>query len=174
MRGLKFVVALVGVLLLHLVAVRLVPSFPRYLDLFLVLTVLNALNGNSLTGLVGGLVAGLVADSLSGSLYGLHSFAGTLVGYGTARVAQQFFVQHLAVVGLFVSLAAAFQQIVLLGLRLFLLADPEIPSLGGLALKSLGCGIVAIGLLLLNQQVTGRVRSWQWRRGSRFQLERGT
>src|SRR6185369_5251891 len=102
--AIKLALGLAAAVLAHFVGTRLFPVFPQVVDLFLVVVALNALSGNSLAGLLAGMVVGLLYDSLYSHLYGLYGFADTIVGYGTARLAQRLVIQRptgvLAVVGL--------------------------------------------------------------------------
>jgi rod shape-determining protein MreD len=154
-RALKFLAALTVALLVHLVGVRLWPAFPRVVDVFLVVVVLHALDGESLPGMLGGLAAGLVNDALSGGLYGLYGFADTLVGYGTARIAQRLVIQRSAGVLGIVAFAAAAQQAVLVVLAFLLQTDPGLPQPGWVAARAAVCGAVGMAC-----HVAGR----RWRR----------
>ena len=87
-RILWFLAGLFGALILHLVVLRVFPEALRFFDVFVVVLVLNALGGSSLSGMLGGLLVGLVADTVAGTFYGLHGVVGTALGYGVARSAQ--------------------------------------------------------------------------------------
>src|SRR3990172_7987344 len=58
-RVLRFLAVLALAAGLHLVAVRLFPDFPLYVDLFLVVAVFHARDGHSVAGMLGGAAAGL-------------------------------------------------------------------------------------------------------------------
>ncbi len=156
MRALKFLAALAAALLVHLLGVRLWPDFPRVLDLFLVVVVLHALDGESLPALLGGLAAGLLHDALSGGLYGLYGFADTLVGYGTARLAQRLVIQRSTGVLGVVAFATAAQQAVLVVLAFLLQSDPGLPQAGWVAVRAGACGVVGMAAHLAIRR---------WRRG---------
>ena len=114
MKVLRFVVLLTLVSLLHFLGTRVLPDFPRALDLFLVVTVVTAAGGSSLAGMLGGMSAGLVHDVVSGGLYGRLGFADTIVGYLTARVAQRLMFDRAGVILLTIVVATFAQQGILL------------------------------------------------------------
>ena len=72
-----------------------------------------------------GAAIGLVHDALSGGLYGLHGFAGTLVGFVMARMARLVDLQKSYYVALYFACAVLLQQLVLQGLLLLLTQQPE-------------------------------------------------
>ncbi len=153
MRALKLVAALAAALLVHLVGLRLWPDFPRLVDVFLVVVVLHALDGETLPGLLGGLAVGLLQDALTGGLYGLYGFADTIVGYGTARLAQRLVIQRATGVFGVVAFAAALQQAVVVLLAFLLRPDPGLPQPGGVAVRALICGAAGMAAHLA-------IRSW--------------
>jgi rod shape-determining protein MreD len=136
-RILRFVAALVAAIVLHRVGLWLYPSFPRVIDLFLVVTVLSA------AGLLAGLIAGLAADTLSGAPYGLFGFLDTLVGYTTARVCQRLVIQRPSQVFLVTVAAVVLQQAVLALLALVLLDAANLPELVWIPIKAVSCSFVA-------------------------------
>lgn len=142
MRAVKLFAALGAAVALHLLGARLWPESPRYLDLFLVVTVLNAVDGRSVAGLAGGAAAGLGRDALSGRLYGLNGFADTIVGYTVARAAQRLDVAGAGSVLVVGALATLLQQAILLALA-HLLTDPAPPAVAALAIRSAANGAVA-------------------------------
>ncbi len=110
------------------------PSFARLLDVFLVVVVLHGLGGNSLAALFAGMLVGLVHDTLTNNPFGLFGFADTIVGYGTARLAQRLVIQRATGRARpWSSFAAALQQAIVVGLALMLLPDPAAaePARGG-------------------------------------------
>ncbi len=167
MRVLKFIAALVAVLCLQLLGVWLHPNFPRALDLFLVLTVLYALRGKSLVGLLAGLAAGLTADTLSSGPYGLFGFTDTLVGYATARVSQRLVIQRASQIFLLTTAAIVVQQLLLTALAYLLLDQGGLPDLAWLLIKAVTGGLVAF-LTILSSAALRRSRE----RRRRGRLER--
>lgn len=127
MAAARFVAGLAFALAAHVVGAWLVPELPRFLDLFLVVAVLNALGGSSAGGLLGGAAAGLTHDALSGRLYGLHGFADTIVGYAVARAAQRLDLAGPGAVLVAVALATLLEEAILVLLALLFTA-PEPPE----------------------------------------------
>ena len=162
MRALKLALALGLALLVHVVGAWLLPSFPLYLDLFLVVTVLNALDGRSAPGLLGGLAAGLTRDTLSGRLYGLHGFADTIIGYAVARAAQRLDVGGPGAVLVTAGLATLLQQVTLLALA-YLFTDPEPPEPIPLMIRVVANGMAAAAAWALSHRMH-RVRDTVRRR----------
>lgn len=142
MRALKVLAALAGALVIHLLGTWALPELPRYLDLFLVVTVVNALDGRSAPGLAVGMAAGLTHDALSGRLYGLHGFADTIIGYAVARAAQRLDIARPGAVLVTVGLATLLEQAVLVALA-HLFTEPEPPELLALLVRAVANGAVA-------------------------------
>jgi rod shape-determining protein MreD len=150
-RALWFVAGLFGALVLHLVLLRLFPEALRYVDLFLVVLVLNALGGSSLSGMFGGMAAGLVADTVAGTFYGLYGVVGTALGYTVARASQMLTVQSRRIVTLIIVLAAAVQQLMVAGLLFMVTGEAEVPDPFWMMVKSLVCGAFGITLIWLGR-----------------------
>jgi len=138
---LSYVLGLALALGVHVVGAWLVPELPRVLDLFLVVTVLNALSGSSAGGLFGGAAAGLTHDALSGRLYGLHGFADTIVGYAVARAAQRLDLAGPGAVLVTLALATLLEEATLVLLAL-LLTDPQPPEPVWVVVEALANGVV--------------------------------
>lgn len=154
MRVVRVVLGLLAAVAVHTLGVHLVPGFSRFVDLFLLITVLGGLSGHSLTGLTSGLAAGLTYDALTGSPFGLFGFTNTLVGYLTARVTQRLVIQRASSVGLLTAGFAIVQQLVLL--MVHALAAPPVPwpDLRWLLLRALTCGV--LGGMLVSLQTLGQ------------------
>lgn len=157
MSALKLIAGIAAAVLVHLGLMQLWPELARALDVFLVVVVLYGLGGNSLAGLFAGLLIGLVHGTLTNSPVGLFSFADTIVGYSTARLAQRLVIQRATGVLAVVSFAAALQEAIVVGLAVMLLPDPQLPTPLGVALKAGLCGV--LGMLL---HIAGK----RWRLGS--------
>jgi len=142
MRALKVLAALAGALVIHLLGTWALPELPRYLDLFLVVTVVNALDGRSAPGLAVGMAAGLTHDALSGRLYGLHGFADTIIGYAVARAAQRLDIRGPGAVLVTAGLATLVQQVVLLALA-YLFSEPKPPEPIPLLVRAVADGAIA-------------------------------
>lgn len=157
MRALKFFAALGLAIVVHLIGVRIDPGFARAVDVFVVLIALHALEGNSLSALFAGLFVGLVHDTLTGGLFGFFGFAGTIVGYGTARLSQRLVIQRPTGVLAVVGFAAALEQAIVVGLAFLLLTDPPLPDPLWIAVQSGACGVLGMVVYV----VTGH-----WRRNA--------
>ncbi len=171
MRPRTFVLSLLAAILFHLAAARLFPVVPRALDVFLVVTILNGLSGNSLAGLLGGLLCGLTLDTFSGAAYGLHGFANTLVGYVTARVAQRLVTRGVG--GLLVVLvgAAALQQTLLIVFSVFVLSDGNLPDPLWVGLRVVTSSLTGLALYKLSQRSRIRLEENRRNRRARLRLE---
>ncbi len=158
MRIAKLLAALGLAVLVHLVGTRVMATFPLRIDVLLVVVLLHALEGNSLSALLFGLLAGLVQDTLAGGPFGLSGFADTLVAYGIARLAQRLVIQRTTGVFLVVSFASLLQQVVLAVLAFLLLPNPTLPAPLGMleqaVIKAVACG--ALGLVVY--ALSGRLR----------------
>lgn len=157
MRVLKFFAALGLAIMVHLIGVRIDPGFARAVDVFVVLIALHALEGSSLSALFAGLLVGLVHDTLTGGLFGFYGFAGTIVGYGTARLSQRLVIQRPTGVLAVVSFAAALEQAIVVGLAFLLIADPPLPDPLWIAIQSGACGV--LGMIVY-------VATGHWRRNA--------
>lgn len=157
MRVLKFFAALGLAIMVHLIGVKIDPGFARAVDVFVVLIALHALESSSLSALFAGLLVGLVHDTLTGGLFGFYGFAGTIVGYGTARLSQRLVIQRPTGVLAVVSFAAALEQAIVVGLAFLLIADPPLPDPLWIAIQSGACGVLGMIVYV----VTGH-----WRRNA--------
>jgi rod shape-determining protein MreD len=133
---------------------RLFPGLAGLVDLFLIVVVLHALEGNSLSALGFGLLAGLLHDSLTSGPLGLFGVADTVIGYVVARLAQRLVIQRPTGVLGVVSFAAALETAIVVGLALLMLPAPELPSPIWVAVRAGVCGVA--GMLL--HVASGRLR----------------
>jgi rod shape-determining protein MreD len=155
---LKLLAGIALAALVHFVGVQLWPVlFPQAVDVLLVVVVLHALRGNSLSALFVGLFVGLIQDELTSKTFGLFGFADTIVGYVTARLAQRLVIQRPTGVLAVVSFASALQQAITVGLMFMLLSSPELPSPLWVAVKAGTCGL--LGLVIY-------IAAGNWRRSS--------
>lgn len=171
MRSLRFAVALSVATLLQIAGVSLFPQFSLAVDFFLVIVVFNAMDGNSAAGMFGGTVAGLVTDGLTGGYFGLFGIANTVVGYGTAVTAQRLVIQRPASSLLVFAVAAAAQQLILLGLSLLFLADADLPQYSWILVKVGTTGLLGGVLYLANRRMRSRVEMWRRTRKTRIRFE---
>ena len=170
MRGLRFAAALLVVTAAHLLGVGAWSGFSMVFDLFLVLAIFNALDGDTFAGLAGGLVAGLVADAVSGGLYGLHGLADTIVGYGTAFATQRLVVQRPPSVFLVFTLAASLQQLMLASVTLLMLPNPELTDYPWVLAKVIGTGVLGMLTFVARRQLEARYALWRRTRTVRVRM----
>lgn len=152
MRVVRFLLGLGAALAGHVVGVWLLPDLPRVLDLFLVVTVLNALGGSSAGGLLGGAAAGLTHDALSGRLYGFHGVADTIVGYAVARAAQRLDLAGPGAVVMTVAIATLLKEAILVLLAWLFLA-PEPPAPAWVVVQAFANGALAALLVLAGGRI---------------------
>ena len=171
MRALKLLAGLAAAVLVHLLGVRLIPSFALAVDVFLVVVALFALESSSLAALFAGMLVGLLHDSLTGGPFGLFGFADTIVGYGTARLAQRLVIQRPTGVLALVSFATVVQQAIVIGLELLLLPAPELPHPLWVAVRAGICGVLGMAVYIasIHWRRTSEVR----RRGRMSRLRLG-
>jgi rod shape-determining protein MreD len=169
--ALKLFGALAAAVLAHLVIMHLVPSVAPFIDVFLVVVVLYALEASSLAALLAGLVFGLLFDTLTGQPYGLFGFADTIVGYTTARLAQRLVIQRSTGVLALVSFASVAQQAIVVGLTFLLLPASELPNPVVVAVRAGACGV--LGMLIYIATIHWRRSSETRRRGRMSRLRLG-
>lgn len=153
----KFLAAVGLAVVAHLIGMQVDDGFARVVDVFVVVVALHALEGSSLSALFAGLFVGLVHDSLTGGLFGLFGFADTIVGYGTARLAQRLVIQRATGVLAVVAFAAALQETIVVGLMFLLLPEPPFPAPPWIAIRAGVSGVLGMVIYVL----TGR-----WRRSA--------
>ncbi len=168
MPAVRFLLALALMVVLHFVGARISGDLPRLLDLMLVLVVFYGLRGDLFIGLAVGLASGLVTDALTGGLYGLHGFADTIIGYGTAYAAQRLVIRRPPGVFLMFALAAAAQQAILVGLVVMLLADPALPDLSWTLIKVAATGVVGMLVVVIRRSSMSRLEAWRRSRTSKL------
>jgi len=163
MPALRFVLALLVVTVLHFVGMQLFPWFFLAADLFLVVLVFNAMDGDTLAGMLGGAAAGLLTDALTGGPFGLFGIADTIVGYSTAVAGQRLVIQRASSSLLVFFLAAAAQQALVLGVSVLIIPSPEVPDFRWILIKVASTGV--LGLMLYQARSRLLVRMDSWRRG---------
>ncbi|MEM7482957.1 MAG: rod shape-determining protein MreD [Acidobacteriota bacterium] len=152
----RYFVGLALAVLAHAVAARWAPGLISYLDFFVVLTVLTALSGDPLQGLLGGFLVGNVQDSMTVGLFGLYGFANTLVGYVTAKIVQRIVIERAMGVFPMVAGAVLAQQLIVLALTSILLPSPPLPNPIHLVLRAVACGVLGSVLFALGGWWRGR------------------
>ena len=161
----KFLLALLAAYLVHLVGVSVSPLLPRIVDPFLLVIVWYSLRTGPVGAQLIGTGTGLLQDGLSGGLFGLHAFAGTLVGYGVALAAQRVVVGQQAARVLIFAAAAALQQLVLVGLlRSLVGGTAPLPSVGSFVGKILVTALLGAALISMESRARSQWSSWQRRR----------
>ncbi len=169
-RTARFLGGLLLVFALQVFAERVAPRAGTVVDLFVVVMVLNALDGNLVAGMLGGLAAGVAADSLGGAVYGLHGFAGTATGFLAAVVARQLVVQQLAIIGLLFAVAAVLDEVLVAILLRFLIADPPAPDLVLLGLRGASSAAIGVASLRIFDTFQGRFTHWRKTRRRRVKM----
>lgn len=86
MRWLRFIVGLVIAVTIHALLNSLFPNALAFFDPYLILVIYYAMGGHLFGAIWAGLIAGAVQDAYSGSIFGLHAFSLTLVGYLVAYI----------------------------------------------------------------------------------------
>lgn len=170
MSGLKLLLGIGVAVLAHLGLTQLWPELARALDVFLVVIVLYGLGGNSLASLFAGLLVGLVHDTLTNNPFGLFGFAGTIVGYSTARLAQRLVIQRATGVLAVVSFAAALQEAIVVVLMVMLLPDPQLPAPLGVAVRAGVTGVVGMVLYIVGKRWRSGAETRRRNRMSRLRL----
>ena len=165
----RFAGVLAAVALVELLLGGFFPAVADLVDLFVLLVVLNSLRGDSFRGLAGGLAAGLVQDMFTSSIYGLHSLACCVVGYGGARVSQRILTSQRVVSGLLIAVGVLVHQVIVIGLLATLDIAQFNPGVVAVLLRTLVTTV--IGLVAL--WVAGLVRGWMEKRTKRRTLEPG-
>lgn len=168
---LRFLAALLTAVVIHALGSWVMPEFSRYVDLFLVVTVIYALSGNSLAGMLAGLVAGLTHDVLTTSLFALHGFADTVVGYSLARLAQRLVIDRMGGAFMVTFLAAVVQQVLLAALVLLLLPEPTLPEPLGAAIRATVVATATVTVLLASNRLRDSLAQRRQRRSQRLHLD---
>lgn len=168
MAAVRFAIALVVALVVHLAGLKLWPAFSLAINPFVVVLALYALRSGTLVGLAVGVVVGLVEDSLSGGLFGLHGCADTVVGFVLATVAQRVVIDRTPGVFLAATAASSAQQGILIALQLLLFPDPEVPDLVWVVVQALACGLLTAAWYSGLGQWRTRHEAWRRNRSSRL------
>ena len=171
MRVLRFFLALVAALVVHLVLVGAEPQASRVFDPFLIVIVFQAMRGDIVFAMVSGALVGLTQDAVSGGLYGLHGFAGTVVGYVLAGAVRFLSLQKFYYVILFFAAAVLVKEIVVQLLFVALLRRPEVPLLDDLVLQVVLAGLVGAAAVATVETLSQRLSAWRRSRRPRVSLE---
>lgn len=170
MRFLKFLGAMAAAALLHFLGSRLWPAFPQAADLFLLVAALEARHGNPATGMFAGLACGWTTDALTGGPFGLFGVADTVVGYFTARAAQQLVVQRTSGLTALFAAGAAAQQAILAGLALLFRDEVELPDPFWLTVKVAVTALLGLAWTHAAAALARRFRHWRGSRATKLQM----
>jgi rod shape-determining protein MreD len=170
--ALKFLAGLVAATLLHYGGTRVWGSFPLAVDLFLIVTLLEARHGSPLAGMLAGCAAGAVADGLAGGPWGLFGFADTVVGFGVARAAQQLVVQRTTSFAAIFAAGAAAQQAILAGLSLIFRPGQELAEPAWLGIKVATTVLLGLAWTRGAERLTARLLDRRGRREKKMELPR--
>jgi rod shape-determining protein MreD len=161
----RFLLALFAAYLVHLAGVTVSPFFAKMVDPFLLVVVWYSMRTGPVGGELIGTATGLLQDGLSGGLFGLHAFAGTIVGYGVALAAQRIVVGQQAARVLVFAAAAVLQQALLIGvLRGVVGADAPLPTWGSVVGKVVSSALLGALLISFESRARTQWSSWQRRR----------
>ena len=155
--------ALVGLLLAalgHFVLNLLAPPVAPAVDLFLVATLLFAIRGGEVEGMLTGLVAGVIADAITGGPFGLHGFTLTLTGYLVGLAADRVAEMTELAAGVLAAGGALVSRLVLVSLLyLFVTNEPVIEWWAEASV--VGSSLILVWTLRLIGTLSGRLGSWQ-------------
>lgn len=157
----KLALALAAAALVHFAGVRLWPAFPLAVDPFLVVAVAAGRSGRPVPAMFAGMAAGWATDALAGGMFGLHGLADTVVGFGTARAAQQLVVQRRTSLAAVFAAAAAAQTAILALLSLVFPGGYGLPSPFWLIVKVATTAALGLAWTALAAAVS---RGWSARR----------
>lgn len=170
MRFLRFLGALAAAALMHFLGTRLWPAFPQAVDLFLLVAALEARHGHPATGMLAGLSCGWTMDAIAGGPFGLFGLADTVVGYFTARAAQQLVVQRTSGLTALFAAGAAAQQVILSGLAMLFRDQVELPDPRWLAVKVAATALLGLAWTHAAAALARRFRHWRGSRASKLQM----
>ncbi|MFN2442833.1 MAG: rod shape-determining protein MreD [Thermoanaerobaculia bacterium] len=124
MRWLRFLIGLVIALTIHSLLDSFFPNALTFFNPYVILVVYYAMGGNLFGAIVAGVVAGLIEDAFSGSIFGLHAFSLTVIGYLVAYVASRLVLRGTLAFGLALAGAVIVNEIVIYVLVTILTSHP--------------------------------------------------
>ncbi|MFN2239045.1 MAG: rod shape-determining protein MreD [Thermoanaerobaculia bacterium] len=124
MRWLRFLIGLVIALTIHSLLDSFFPNALAFFSPYVILVVYYAMGGNLFGAIVAGVVAGLIEDAFSGSIFGLHAFSLTVIGYLVAYVASRLVLRGTLSFGLALAGAVIVNEIVIYVLVTILTSHP--------------------------------------------------
>ncbi|MEM9290416.1 MAG: hypothetical protein AAGD01_01905 [Acidobacteriota bacterium] len=164
----SLLLAVVAATLVHLGLTRWWGDFPRFLDVFLVVTVLHALAGRSLPALLGGMLCGLAHDVWSGEPFALQGFANTFAGYVTARLAQRLTARTTAGLAGIVAIGVVVHQLAVITLRWAIIPDSALPHFGWLFLRIGATALAVLFFSELSERALSRIKHQRLQRPGRL------
>ncbi len=173
MRVLRFAVALLVVLVVHLLLVRVAPQAARAVDLFVLVLVYFAMTASSAGGLLLGTAAGLTQDIALGSPLGLNGFAGTLAGYVVSRTARQIESTQMSVASVFFAVGVAVHEAARSLLVYLLVEAANPPSLIWVGVRVLSAAVLGLLLLVFRGRIDRRLDRWRQLRRRRVRIGAG-
>lgn len=168
----RFAGALLLVVALHMAMTRIVPQAVRFVDVFLVLLLNQALRTTPVKGMLYGLVVGLVADAVSGGPYGLSGIAGTVTGFGAAVISQLVVIQRSTGAFALFAAGAALQQLVLVGVVQLTFPQPLMPEGLSIGVTVLTTALLGMALFQIGRGLRRRYSSWQQGRPAKIRWGR--
>lgn len=159
----RIISSLVGLLLAtlgHFILTLAAPPIAPAVDLFLVVTLLSAIRGGEIEGMLVGLVAGIFADAITGGPFGLHGFTLTLTGYLVGLAADRVAEMTELAAGVLAAAGALVSRLVLVGLYyLFVTTEPMIEWWAEASV--VGTSLILIWILRLIGNLSSRLGSWK-------------
>ena len=86
MRWLRFSIGLLIALTLHSLLDSFYPNALAFFNPYIILVVYYSMGGNLVGAIFAGVAAGLVQDAYSMSIFGMHAFSLTVIGYAVAYI----------------------------------------------------------------------------------------
>ena len=119
----RFLVILTITIVLHSLLDNFAPRALARLDLYVILIVYFAMDGQLTRVIVAGVIAGLTQDAFAGTIFGLHAFALTLTGYLVALLNTKIVLRGAIAFGPCLAGAVLVNEIVILFLIRLLLSQ---------------------------------------------------
>ncbi|HEY0593444.1 MAG TPA: rod shape-determining protein MreD [Thermoanaerobaculia bacterium] len=113
MRWLRFIVGLLIALTIHSLLNSFFPNALAFFSPYVILVVYYAMGGNLFGTIVAGVIAGLVDDAFSNTIFGMHAFSFTLIGYLVAYVASRLVLRGTLAFGLALAGAVIVNEVVI-------------------------------------------------------------
>lgn len=159
-RILSAVIGLGLAVLGHFVAGRLLGSVAPVVDLFLVVTLLLAIRGGQVEGMLAGLVAGSVADAISGGPFGVHGFTLTAAGYAVGLAADRVAEMTGLAAGILAAAGALVAVLIRVGLLYLFVSSLPVFEWWWLP-ATVGTSLLLVWGVRLTAMLYGTVGGWQ-------------